>query len=80
VVLSLTSKDRFRLRKANSTNAVSMVKALQLPSEAPFLALARDLSKRLKVTALTTILEEARSQRLDAALIVTKENSKEIIR
>jgi hypothetical protein len=70
-------KDRFRVRQADSTNPASMVKALQLPSEAPFLI--ADRGKRLKLTAPTSILEQARSQNLDAALVVSQQNAKELI-
>jgi hypothetical protein len=55
-----------------------MVKALQLPSEAPFLT--RDRGKRLKLTAPTRLFEEARSQNLDTALVVSQQNAGELIR
>jgi Protein of unknown function (DUF3723) len=80
MVLSPAQKGRFRVCEANSTDTVSMVNALQLPSEAPTLALASDRGKRLKLTAPTTILEGARAQRLDTALVVSKQNAGEVIR
>jgi hypothetical protein len=80
MVISPAGRDRFRLHKADSTNTASMVNALQLPSEVPTLALAIDQGKRLKLTAPTTILEEARAQRLDTALVVSKQNAGEVIR
>jgi hypothetical protein len=57
-----------------------MINALQLPSETPSVALARDQGKRLKLNAPAAILNEARSQRLDTALVVSKHNTEEIIR
>jgi hypothetical protein len=51
-------KDRFYVRQADSINSAFMVKALQLPSKASFFI--RDRSKRLKLTAATYILKEAR--------------------
>jgi hypothetical protein len=64
--------DRFRVRRADSTVPASMVKALQLPSEALFLTRAR--GKRLKLTAPT------RLQNMDAALVVSQQNAGEFIR
>ena len=64
-----TGKDRFRVRQADSTDPASIIKALELPSKTPFLT--RDRGKRLKLTAPTRILEEARSQNLDIALMVS---------
>jgi hypothetical protein len=62
MVLSLVNRDRFRVHKANLTNTVSMVNALQLQSKAPTITLAitSDQGKRIKLVTLTTILEEAR--------------------
>jgi hypothetical protein len=80
MVLSPAGRDRFRLREADSTDTVSMVNALQPPSEAPTLALASDQGKRLKLTAPTTILEEARAQKLDTALVVSRLSAGEVIR
>ncbi|PVH69165.1 hypothetical protein DL98DRAFT_541837 [Cadophora sp. DSE1049] len=80
VVLSPAGRGRFRICKADSTDPVSMVNALQLPSQAPTLALASDQGKRLKLTAPTTILEEARAQKLDTALVVARLNAGEVIR
>jgi hypothetical protein len=63
MVLSLAGRDYFRVHKADPTNTVSMVNALQLPSEALTitLAVASDQGKRIKLAAPTTILEEARA-------------------
>jgi hypothetical protein len=58
IVLSPAGNDCFRIRQADSTDTVSIVNALQLPSEAPFLT--REQGKQLKLTAPTTILEDAR--------------------
>jgi hypothetical protein len=82
IVLSPAGRDRFRAHKADPTDTVSMVNALQLPSEAPTitLALASDQGKRLKLAAPTTILEEARAQKLDVALVVSRLNAGEVIR
>lgn len=73
-----TGKDRFRVRIADSTDAASMVKALQLPSEAPFLI--GDRGKRLKLTAPTSLIKQAQLQNLNAALVVSQQNAGELIR
>jgi hypothetical protein len=54
-------KDRFRVCKADLTNTVFMVNALQLPSKALTitLALASDQGKRIKLAAFTTIFKKA---------------------
>lgn len=57
-----------------------MVNALRLSSEAPTLALTSNQGKRLKLITPTTILEEARAERLDTALIVSKQDTREVIR
>jgi hypothetical protein len=82
MVLSHAGRDRFRVRKADPTDTVSMVNALQLPSEAPTitLALANDQGKRIKLAAPTTILEEARAQKLDTALVVSRLNAGVVVR
>lgn len=80
MVLSVAGNNRFRIHQADSTNTISMVNALQLPSETPSVALARDQGKRLKLNAPAAILDGARSQRLDTALVVSKHNAGEIIR
>jgi hypothetical protein len=82
MVFSPAGRDRFRVRKADPTDTVSMVNALQLPSEAPTitLALASDQGKRLKLAAPTTILEEARAQKLDMALVVSRLDAGEVVR
>jgi len=77
-VISPAGNGRFSISQADPTDPVSMVNALQLPSEAPFLT--KEKEKRLKLTAPTTILEEARSQRLDTALIVSQYSVRELIR
>ena len=79
-MLSPAGRDRFRIRKADSTNAASMVNALQLLSATPSFALARDQGKRLKLNSTATIIDEARSQRLDTALVVSRYDAGEIIR
>jgi hypothetical protein len=79
-VLSSAGEDRFRVCEVNSTDTVSMVNALQMPSEVQTLALANNQGKRLKLAAPITILEEARAQRLDTALVVSKQSAGEVIR
>jgi hypothetical protein len=63
MVFSLADKDRFRVRKADPTDTVSIVNTLQLPSKALTITftLISDQSKRLKLAILTTILKEARA-------------------
>jgi hypothetical protein len=78
MVLSPAGNDRFSICLADSTDTASMVNALQLPSEASFLT--REQGKGLKLTAPTTILEEARSQKLDTALMVSQHRAGELIR
>ena len=82
MVLSPAGRDRFRVHKADPTDTVSMVNALQLPSEAPTLtiALASDQGKRLKIAAPTTILEKARAQKINMALVVSRLNAGVVIR
>ena len=82
MVLSPAGRDRFRVHKADPTDTVSMVNALQLPSEAPTLtlALASNQGKRLKVAAPTTILEKARAQKINMALVVSRLNAGVVIR
>ena len=77
-VISPAGNGRFSISQADPTDPVSMVNALQLPSEVPFLT--KEKGKRLKLTAPITILEEARSQRLDTALIVSQHSVRELIR
>lgn len=79
-VISPAGNDRFHIRQVDSTDTVSMVNALHLSSKTPSLALARDQGKRLKLNAPATILDEARSQRLDTALVISNHNAGEIIR
>ena len=81
-MFSPAGRDRFRVHKADPTDTVSMVNALQLPSKAPAIAvaLASDQGKRLKLAAPTTILEEARAQKIDVAVVVPRLNAGEVIR
>jgi hypothetical protein len=79
VVLSLASRNRFHVRKADPTNAVSMVDSLQIPSVKTF-TFTSDHGKRLKLTAPVTIIDKARDQKLGTALVVPKEKAGEITR
>ncbi len=81
-MFSPAGRDRFRVHKADPTDTVSMVNALQLQSEAPTitLAVASDQGKRIKLAAPTTILEDARAQKLDMALVVSRLDAGEVIR
>ena len=69
-VLSPTDDGSFRRRKADALDRPSIIKALRLPSGSHFMA--RDNGKRLKMTAPATILEEARSGRLNAVLSIPR--------
>lgn len=77
-VLSPTGNGRFRKRHADSRDKLSMTTALRLPSVSRFIA--RDNGKRLKLMAPTTILEEARSERLHAVVAVSHHSVQEMIR
>jgi len=77
-VLSPTGNGRFRKRHADSRDKLSMTAALRLPSVSRFIA--RDNGKRLKLMAPTTILEEARSKRLQAVIAVSQHSVQELIR
>jgi len=77
-VLSPTGNGRFRKRRADSRDKLSMTTALRLPSVSRFIA--RDNGKRLKLMAPTTILEEARSERLQAVIAVSQHSVQELIR
>jgi hypothetical protein len=79
IVLSLTGRDRFHVRKADPTNAESMVNTLQIPSVETY-TFASDHGKRLKLIAPVTIMDKARDQELDTALVVPKEKAGEITR
>jgi len=59
-----------------------MANALDMSSEAQTVALPSNQSKRrrLKLTAPVDILEEARAQRLDTALVIRDQNAGEVIR
>jgi len=76
-VLSSAGEDRFLAREVNSTDTASMVDALQAPQT---LALACNPGKRLKLAAPVTILEAARAQSLNTALVVSKQSAREVIR
>ena len=77
-VLSPLGINKFKKRQANALDTASMVAALELSSNSRFIA--RDGNKRLKMTAPTTILDAARSQRLQAVLTVKQPNIQELIR
>ena len=77
-VLSPTENGRFRKRRADSRDKLSMTTALRLPSVSRFIA--RDNGKRLKLMAPTTILEEARLERLQAVIAVSQHSIQELIR
>ncbi len=76
-VLSPTENGRFRKRHADSRDKLSMTAALRLPSVSRFIA--RYNGKRLKLMAPTTILEEARSERLQAVIAVSQHSVQELI-
>jgi hypothetical protein len=76
-VLSPTADGRFRKRQADRKDKRSMVFALRLPSDSCFLM--RDNSKRFKIAGPATIVEEARSERLNAAISVPRDKVQEII-
>jgi hypothetical protein len=80
-VFSSASKDRFCVRKADLTNTVFIVNALQLLSKALtiILALASDQGKRIKLAAPITILEKACAQKLNIMLMVLRLNTKKVI-
>ena len=67
-VLSPIADNAFRKHQADSLDETSMVTALELPSNARFMA--RDKNKRLKMTPPTTILDAARSEQLQTVLRV----------
>ncbi len=77
-VLSPLENGRFRKRHANSRDQLSMTTALRLPSVSSFVA--RDNGKRLRLMAPTTILEEARSERLKAVVAVPQHGVQDLIR
>ena len=68
-VLSPTGNGRFRKCHTDSHDNLSITTALRLPSASRFIT--RDNSKRLKLIAPTTILEEARSETLQAVIAVS---------
>jgi hypothetical protein len=77
-VLSPTGNGTFRKRRADSRDKFSMTTALRLPSVSRFIAW--DNGKRLKLIAPTIILEEARSERLQAVIAVSQHSVQELIR
>ncbi|KAL2056560.1 hypothetical protein ABVK25_002954 [Lepraria finkii] len=77
-VLSPMADNTFRKHQADSLDATSMVTALELPSDARFIA--RDENERLKMTAPTTILDAARSEQLHTVLRVKQPNIQALIR
>ncbi len=77
-VLSPLENGRFRKRHANSHDQRSMTTTLRLPSVSSFIA--RDNGKRLRLMAPTTILEEARSERLKAVVSVPQHGVQDLIR
>ena len=76
-VLSPTENGTFRKREADCQDKTSIIDALQLPSASNFIA--RDNGKRLKMTAPTSILEEARSEELKAVVSVPQNKVQELI-
>ena len=76
-VLSPTTNGRFRKRQADPQDKLSMVSALRLPSDSYFMT--RDNGKRLKMAGPSTILEEARLQRLDTVISVPQNRVPELI-
>jgi len=77
-MLSLMIGNRFHKRQVDSLNKLSMITVLELSSESRFVT--RDNGKRLKLTASTNILEDARSEKLQAMLKVRQLNVQELIR
>jgi len=77
-VLSPLENGRFRKRHANSRDQLSITTTLRLPSVSSFVA--RDNGKRLRLMAPTTILEEARLERLKAVVAVPYYNVQDLIR
>ena len=68
----------FRRRYADALDRLSMIIALELPSNARFIAC--DKNKRLKMTPLTSILDAARSEQLQTVLMVKSSNVQALIR
>ncbi len=77
-VLSPMTDNTFRKHQADSRDEISMVTALELPSDARFIA--RDKNKRLKMTPPTAILDGARSEQLQTVLMVKQPNVQALIR
>jgi len=76
-MLSLMIDNRFHKRQVNSLNKLSMITALKLSSESRFVT--RDNDKRLKLTASTNILEDARSEKLQMMLKIRQLNVQKLI-
>ncbi len=77
-MLSLMIDNRFHKRQVDSLNKLSMITVLELSYESRFVT--RDNDKRLKLTASTNILEDARSEKLQAMLKVRQLNVQKLIR
>ncbi len=76
-MLSLMINNRFHKHQVNSLNKLSMITALKLSSESRFMT--RDNDKRLKLTASTNILEDARSEKLQMMLKIWQLNVQKLI-
>jgi len=77
-VLSPMANNTFHKHQADSRDELAMVTALELPSDARFIA--RDKNKRLKMTPPTAILDAARSEQLQTVLMVRQPNVQALIR
>ena len=77
-VLSPLADNTFRKHQAESLDETAMVNALELPSNAQYMA--RDNNKRLKMTPPTAILDAARSKQLQTVLRVSQSNVQALIR
>ncbi len=77
-MLSLMIDNRFHKRQADSLNKLSMITALELSYESRFVT--RNNDKRLKLTASTNILEDARSEKLQTMLKIQQLNVQKLIR
>ncbi len=77
-MLSLMIGNRFHKRQVDSLNKLSMITALELSYESRFVT--RNNDKRLKLTAFTNILEDARSEKLQTMLKIRQLNVQKLIR
>lgn len=77
-VLSPMAGSKFHKHQADSLDTLSMITALESSSESQFVV--RDNGKRLKLTAPTKILEDARSEQLHTVLAVRQPNVQKLIR